>query len=221
MSGFFFELPKNLIRCFRGKIFFWHILTIIITYTIVVSGFDWFYFTHTRSNTLQAILFPAAIVGGLLPILTPFIVLIFGKLLKNLQIKNTAYALGQAAALGWFVSAFYKTFTGRVPPPFHQIGGTTDISHVFQFGFMRGGIFWGWPSSHTTVAFAMAIALLTLYPKNKIIRFLAPLYALYIGTGISTNIHWFSDFVAGAIVGTVVGITVGRSFLNRLKLAQK
>jgi membrane-associated phospholipid phosphatase len=26
------------------------------------------------------------------------------------------------------------------------------------------------------------------------------------------TIHWFSDFVAGGIIGTIVGIVVGKSF---------
>ena len=28
------------------------------------------------------------------------------------------------------------------------------------------------------------------------------------------TIHWFSDFVAGAILGTVIGVVVGKSFLR-------
>ena len=95
--------------------------------------------------------------------------------------------------------------------------GAVNITHVFHFGFLRGGIFWGWPSSHTTIAFAMAVALLSLYPKNKIIRYLAIAYALYVGIGVSITIHWFSDFIAGVIFGTVIGIVVGKRFLKRLK----
>ena len=37
-------------------------------------------------------------------------------------------------------------------------------------------------------------------------------YAFYIGISVSMTIHWFSDFAAGAIIGTVIGITVGKSF---------
>jgi len=107
---------------------------------------------------------------------------------------------------------FYKALTGRVHPPRLLIESTIDISQEFRFGFLRGGVFWGWPSSHTTMAFAMSITLLMLYPKNKIVRYLALIYALYIGFGVSISIHWFSDFVAGAIIGTVIGIVVGKSF---------
>ena len=76
-------------------------------------------------------------------------------------------------------------------------------------------MFWGWPSSHTTVAFAMALALWELYPENRLIRYGAILYAFYVGIGVSITIHWFSEFVAGAIIGSVIGVVVGKSFLHR------
>jgi F0F1-type ATP synthase assembly protein I len=41
---------------------------------------------------------------------------------------------------------------------------------------------------------------------------LAIAYALYVGIGVSMTIHWFSDFVAGAIIGTMIGTVVGTSF---------
>ena len=37
-------------------------------------------------------------------------------------------------------------------------------------------------------------------------------YALYIGIGVSMTIHWFSDFAAGAFIGTAIGAVVGKSF---------
>jgi membrane-associated phospholipid phosphatase len=95
----------------------------------------------------------------------------------------------------------------------------SDISHEFQFGFMRGGVFWGWPSSHTTVAFATMLTLITLYPKNVGLKVVAIIYALYVGFGVSMGIHWFSEFIAGMIIGSIIGVTVGRSFRERL--AQK
>ncbi|HTV62754.1 MAG TPA: hypothetical protein VMH30_09320, partial [Verrucomicrobiae bacterium] len=42
----------------------------------------------------------------------------------------------------------------------------------------------------------------------------AILYACYIGIGVSMTIHWFSDFAAGAIIGMVVGTTVGKSLAD-------
>jgi membrane-associated phospholipid phosphatase len=88
----------------------------------------------------------------------------------------------------------------------------SDISHVFRFGFLRGGAFWGWPSSHTTIAFAMALTIFMITPKQRWVGCVAIIYALYVGLGVSVTIHWFSDFVAGAIIGSVIGVVVGRSF---------
>ena len=97
-------------------------------------------------------------------------------------------------------------------PPRLLTQDTIYISREFSFGFLRCGVFWGWPSSHTTIAFAMAVTLLTLYPENKIVRYPVVFYAFYIGLGVSISIHWFSDFVARAIIGTVVGVVGGKSF---------
>ncbi|MBI3634272.1 MAG: phosphatase PAP2 family protein, partial [Candidatus Yonathbacteria bacterium] len=114
-------------------------------------------------------------------------------------------------------SIFYKSITGRIPPLF--IESAIDISRKFNFGFLKNGIFWGWPSSHTTVAFAMAVTLIILYPKNKILKYGALIYALYIGLGVSINIHWFSEFIAGIIFGSIVGVVVGTYFKNQTKRA--
>lgn len=112
-----------------------------------------------------------------------------------------------------FLFSFYKAFTGRIPPPyFLGHGALADTSHGFRFGFLRGGMFWGWPSSHTTIAFAMAVVLWILYPQNKLVRYAGMFYAFYVGVGVSVRIHWFSEFVAGAVIGSLIGAVVGKSF---------
>jgi membrane-associated phospholipid phosphatase len=179
------------------------VLAVVLTYIIVASGFDWWYYTHTRDAMLQSWLFPAAVIGGLLPILLPIILFLAKK-------KNAAFAVAQAAIISLFISSFYKIFTGRIPPPFRS-QSLVDISRQFNFGFLRDGMFWGWPSSHTTVAFAVAVTLFILYRHKPLVAYSALLVALYIGIGVSTNIHWFSEFVAGAIIGSVIGVVVGTS----------
>jgi membrane-associated phospholipid phosphatase len=188
------------------------------TYIIVVAGFDWKYFQFFKGSRLYYILFSAAFVGALMPVFVPTVLLILGKVRKNFSLLNTGFALGQAAILGSLISSFYKILTGRAHPDILQTLNNVDVTHIFNFGFLRGGIFWGWPSSHTTMAFAMAFTLWALYSKNKIIRALALAYALYIGLGVSMTIHWFSDFVAGAIIGIVIGTVVGRAFKTRENL---
>jgi membrane-associated phospholipid phosphatase len=117
--------------------------------------------------------------------------------------------------LGWCISTLYKVFTGRGHPS-EFIRLVTDITHQFQFGLFQGGIVWGWPSSHTTVAFATAAAVWTMYPHKKFLKVLAAIFAVYIGVSVSATIHWFSDFAAGAILGIVIGRVVGRSFRRHI-----
>jgi len=189
----------------------WHVAAILLTLLLVMSGFDWKYFLSTRNPSLRAWTFPAVGLGMLLPTVVPLTLILYGILLRRRAVTMTGWAVGQAALIGLLVSSAYKAFTGRVPPG-HGAGG--DVSHVFRFGFLRGGMFWGWPSSHTTVAFAMAVALFTLLPRQRWLGVAAIVYALYIGLGVSMTIHWFSDFMAGAIIGAVIGVVAGKSFLR-------
>jgi membrane-associated phospholipid phosphatase len=216
------RLPRNLLAIFTGRNLLWHALAIGLTMAIVMTGLDWSYYLATRGQAIQSLVRPAIVVGTILPVLGTLIILILGEVRKNRRLVTTAWALGQAALLGYLISCCYKAFTGRMPPPFRGFrmsavndGSLVDSSHGFQFGFLKGGIFWGWPSSHTTVAFAMAACLIALYPKNRLLIFLASLYALYIGLSVSVSIHWLSEFVAGAIIGSVVGTVVGRSFRTK------
>jgi membrane-associated phospholipid phosphatase len=216
MTALFHNLTKNIIKCFRGFNLLWHLLAIFLTYILVTTGFDWLYFTSFRSASVQSLLWPAVRIGGRVPIILPVALYISGKLSNNLKTTNTANALGQSVLIGLLICSFYKALTGRVHPPRLVAQNTIDISREFRFGLMRGGIFWGWPSSHTTIAFAMSIALLMLYPKNVVIKYLAVIYALYVGFGVSISIHWFSDFIAGSIIGTVIGVVVGKSFREHI-----
>jgi membrane-associated phospholipid phosphatase len=209
MRLFFSTLPRNIIECFKGRMLIWHLTAIVLTLALVVSGLDWQYFLCTRSQILRSWLLPAVPIGGLVPIALPLTLLVLGSITGSALTRLTAWAVSQAEVIGGIVAAGYKAITGRAHPS-HSVG--TDLSHVFKFGLLRGGVFWGWPSSHTTIAFAMAVTVFRLFPKQKWLGYLAITYAFYVGFGISMTIHWFSDFVAGALIGTVVGVVVGNSF---------
>jgi membrane-associated phospholipid phosphatase len=209
---FLFTLPRNILRSFWRRNLLWHILAICATLFIVSSGFDWMYFEATRP--FAGYLFSAVIWGWRVPIVFPIVLYVVGYVWKNERAIYSAYSTAQADIIGLLISSFYKAFTGR-PSPRHSASTLIDTSREFHFGFLKGGVFFGWPSSHTTVSFAMAAVIWTLYP-SKVVRCVALLYALYIGAGVSMTIHWFSDFIAGAIIGTVIGITVGNVFKERL-----
>ena len=216
MRGFFHDILKNIKNIFWGRNLLWHFLAIALTYIFIVSGFDWFYFQATRNPAWQSFFWPAVLAGASIPLFGILIFFAVSAVRKNKKLVIISFALGQAALFGLLVSDFYKFFTGRPGPP-DIFGNATisDTSHIFRFGILRGGIFFGWPSSHTAVAFAMAVTLLILYRNNKFVRYASILYALYIGVGVSVTIHWFSDFAAGAIIGSLIGTVVGKSFRER------
>jgi hypothetical protein len=67
----------------------------------------------------------------------------------------------------------------------------------------------------------MATALMELYQDNTDIKIGGWTYASLIGLGVSTNIQWFSDAVAGALIGYAIGTTVGISYRNLLNHTQE
>ncbi|MFZ3020238.1 MAG: phosphatase PAP2 family protein, partial [Minisyncoccia bacterium] len=163
MNEFFSYLAKTIIKTFSGKNIFAHLLAFALTAIIVLSGFDWYYFTHLKNLGSSYFLFPAVILGGIVPIVVPVYLLATSILKKNNERKGLGMSLAVSAVAGSIISSFYKSLTGRIQPDRGNL--LLDISHQFNFGFMKHGFFWGWPSSHTTIAFAMAFTLITLFPK--------------------------------------------------------
>ena len=217
---FFHNFLVNLKQVFVPRNLVWHVVAIAVTYISIIFGFDWKYYQFSSShNVIFVIMSLATPLGFFVPVLLPLTLLLNGW--KNIKSRVVAYMIIQAELLACLVSSLYKFFTGRahpqlIEPNFFDIGtvvtnGTKNISQVFNFGFDRGGIVWGWPSTHTAVAFAMTLAVITLCAENKKMRWVL-VYAFYVGLGVSMSIHWFSDFLAGAILGGLIGIIVGRNF---------
>ncbi len=211
IRAFISGLPQGFARIFAPRYLIWHAAAIVLTYLSVASGFDWYYFTETRFENLFELTIPAAILGFFLPIVGPIAAYYLGEWRGSAKLKHVALVVAQAEALGWVVSSLYKAFTGRIQPELVPSTMLEDMSRQFNFGFWENGIFWGWPSSHTTVAFAGVAALIYLYPKNKPLALVAGAYALYVGLGVSVSVHWFSEFLAGAIFGTLIGIVTARA----------
>lgn len=103
MSNTLRRFVTNIGACYSWRNILWQLLAVALTYLIVASGFDWWYYTHARSPVLQSWLFPAAILGGLVPIFLPLLLFFMKKM-------NTAFAVVQAAIIGLFISSFYKIF---------------------------------------------------------------------------------------------------------------
>ena len=210
-APFLFKLRETIFSLFSPRYLPWHVLAIVLTYVFVITDTDWNYYEISRNPFIQMYAWPAGILGFFAPLIIPALLLIRGGAYRVM-----GYAVIQAQAIGWLLSAFYKTFTGRAHPPLQGITLPTDITHVFQFGLLKAGVFWGWPSSHATVACAFSATVFLLSDKLWV-RVLAIVYATYVTVGASLTFHWFSDAVAGVIFGTLVGVLVARAFKTYTK----
>ena len=214
MKNFAFRLAGNFGRCFAPHFLPFHLLAIISTYYFATTGFDWWIYSTGRANIPFTLVMIAGFGGFLVPVLLPAVFYGIGYFAKEAKMRMIAFALAHAGILGVLLSWFYKAFTGRAHPDLWSYVSLTDVTHQFQFGFLKGGVLWGWPSSHTTVAFAMAITLALLYKKNNAIRVPVLLWACFVGFGASVGFHWPSDVLAGVIFGTIVGMVVAKSYIT-------
>jgi membrane-associated phospholipid phosphatase len=203
------QLPSRLVAPFRGYLWLWHIAAMGVTAALVFSGFDWWFFEQTRSDALYPLIMLAGIGGFFVPVLVPVALYEWGNRIKDHSYVSAAIGVAQATIVAWIIIAVYKTFTGRIQPEFLTTLNTVDISRNFQFGFFEHGIFWGWPSHHAAVAAAVATVLCLAFP-NRAIRFVALLWGAIVAVGAAVGFHWFSDALAGVIVGVVVGVAIWR-----------
>lgn len=115
-----------------------------------------------------------------------------------------------------------KAIAGR-PAPNYTTLRTSDAdaeveSRRFRFGFLRGGVFHGWPSGHTATSVALATTL-AAYDQSWWVTVPAFLYATWVSVGVTVAdagepgaSHWLSDAVAGALIAWPIGWSVGTSF---------
>ncbi|MEY4723495.1 MAG: hypothetical protein RLZZ324_1008 [Candidatus Parcubacteria bacterium] len=188
-----------------------YVAALALTVILVRTGFDWQWYLWTRGVPAWLIA-PGIILGGLVPMFAPLVLWGVGAAQDDRRVTQAGWLMAAAAFAGWLGSSVLKAFTGRAHPDFGTLL-THDTSRDFLFGFLRGGIFWGWPSSHTMVAFAVSGAVAARYGNTPAIKWLAWAWALYVGLAVSVSIHWFSDFLAGALMGAAIGVAMGRAFV--------
>jgi membrane-associated phospholipid phosphatase len=201
IRAFLYRLPQRLVACYSGYRWVWHVLTALITVALVLSGFDWWFFEHTR-DVWRPLILVAGLGGFFMPIIISLGLYFTGH-------TRAGVAVGQASFLGWLITSFYKIFTGRIQPEYLTHLQATDYSRDFHFGIWQHGIFWGWPSSHAAAAVAGMVALYLVWP-NRFVRALALVWAAVVCMGAAVGFHWFSDVIAGAIIGAVIGTAVAK-----------
>lgn len=136
---------------------------------------------------------------------------LLGKGFKQDRLSEPALLAFQSVAISGSSALLLKLLFHRQRP---NEGGVAD-SHVwFGPSFKTDNL--SFPSGHTTMAFALASSLSTYYKDNKSVGIvLYSLAGITAWSRIHDNQHWFSDVVAGALLGYFVGHTIATPELYR------
>src|SRR3989338_10771053 len=106
--AFAHRLPERFLAVYRGDSIFYHIAAVVLTYVLVVSGFDWYFFEVTRSPYFYPLTMAAGVGGFFVPVLVPIGMYVAGGIRKNAPPLASATGGAQAGVVAWVVSSFFQ-----------------------------------------------------------------------------------------------------------------
>lgn len=143
----------------------------------------------------------------------------YGKLNNDKEAVGASYAVLQSTIIALGYNTLLKAITGRPNPNWRSNEDMREQSKTFRFGFLHGGVFWGWPSGYTSSTMAVVAALTSFYPEKIWLKIVGYGYVAYMMLGVSSlgrgGMHWFSDAVAAALMSYAIGSTCGKYFRNK------
>jgi len=219
------NIGANALHSFTGRNAALHGAGIVSTYLLVNADVDYrvsrYFHDHGASSIWSLPVTAGAALGPAVTISSLYLV---GKGRADDELIGASYAVFQAVALNLACVSILKAVTGRPHPAPDAAEDLKSQSKTFRFGFLRGGVFWGWPSGHTSTIAAMMSGLMGYYPENRWLAVGGYATIAYAVASVSAfhggGMHWLSDGVAGALVGYAIGSTVGshyRALVDREK----
>ena len=218
----FGNLGNNILNSFKGDNLYLHLAGVASTFLIVNSKTDYyvenFFNKHEQYGNIarpvirMAMYFPFVVSGTLYA---------YGRLGHDNQAVGASFAVLQSSLIAFLYNSLLKAVTGRPHPDWRNSSDMEALSKKFRFGFMRGGIFWGWPSGHTSSTMAVVSALTNFYPNKTWLKIAGYSYVAYMIFAVSSlnrgGMHWFSDAIAGAFMSFAIGSTVGKYYRSQFK----
>jgi membrane-associated phospholipid phosphatase len=187
------------------------------TWAFIETGIDWKWRNVSYNNPwLSNCGLPGLYIGYIVPVITPVVVYTTGRFTGSTKLQITGMALVQSLVLTLAIQTPLKMITGRALP-----GIVTELDHARnartddfsgEFDWFNLNFVGGWPSGHTANAFAAAATIAEIYKTNTWLKIGVYTYAALIGFGVTLDVHWASEALAGALIGYAVGKTVGKSF---------
>lgn len=168
-------------------------------------------------------------IGWGAPVAVPLALYLGGLAGDASELATAGAAALQAAAVQAVVVTALKWLTDRAGPYpngdpaqerhrglFHGSNSPRTFNwNPFDFA---GGMHW--PSGHTAGNIAIVSALVAFYPDEPWIAAVGYPAVLAIAVGmLEGDYHWFSDVVAGALMGHAIGWVIGKHFRERYDAA--
>lgn len=149
-----------------------------------------------------------------------------GLVRRDSELEGAGAAAIQAMAVTFAATVLLKASTGR---PFPNHGG--DPRSPERLDHPEWAREWNgprldnsaWPSGHAAVAMSLAASLTAYWDDRPWVGWLGYPSAAAVSFGMLSGAHhWFSDVVAGALMGQAIGFSVGRDFrrLHEGKMAR-
>lgn len=190
----------------------WHLSAIGLTPILISSGAD-ARVQNTFQGTADGWFLPGEAVGYLGPFMLGLPLYVVGRSNHNNETIGAAYAVAQTSVITLSTVFALKSFTGRPPPDNSSDVSMQKQSEKFNFGFLNRGIYDGWPSGHMATISSLASTMIYYYPAADWMKVLGYGAMAYTLIGVSTHeqgqFHWFSEGIAGGLMGYAIGKTVG------------
>lgn len=213
----FGNFGNNFLDGFKGNNLYLQLSAVGATCLLVTTGADYsvehFFNTHPEYGSYGRGVF---ITGQYLPFIAGGSLLMYAGATRDKETLGAAFAVIQASLMELMYNTALKAVTGRPGPDWRHNADMESLSKEFRFGFLRGGVFWGWPSGHTAATMAVVSSLIGYYPHStwlKVAGFSLVAYTIFAVSSVNRGgMHWFSDAVAAALMSYAIGSTVGRYY---------
>jgi membrane-associated phospholipid phosphatase len=219
--GLFDNLRGNAGKSFTGSNAWLQAAGVAATALLIYSDADYRVHAYFRNHRATAAKFhPVVVTGSLLTPLTGAVCYLSGAAGSDRELTGLGSAILQTQVITSLTVGVLKGFTGRPHPDPRSGADMRRLSRTFRFGFLRGGLFWGWPSGHTASTMALVSTLTAYYPEKTWLKVGGAALMGYTIIGVSAvgggRMHWFSDAVAAAFMTYAIGHTVGNHYHQRI-----
>ncbi|OHD70178.1 MAG: hypothetical protein A2W19_05165 [Spirochaetes bacterium RBG_16_49_21] len=210
----FSNLGNNIYNSFVGPTTLLHLGAAAATIIMVDEDWDYLIFKRAKSyRSYQKYFTPVIYSGATIWLVLSTPLLVYGYAHNSDEALGAACAILQSTLISITYTTILKGLTGRPGPEEKWYLDMRNQSRVFRFGYLRGGVFNGWPGGHTIITTATMASLMSYYPDKWWIKIIGFVLIGYTAVGMTmTRAHWMSDNIAGFLMGYAIGSTVGSSF---------